>query len=146
MPHDRAAVLLDTAYVYARVNVGDQWHKAALQWEERLSTSRRPLVTTEFVLIEIADGLAAIKFRLQAGAIIAALQASSLVEVVPATSALFEAASAMYRNRADKDWGLTDCSLFVIMAERVLTEALTTDTHFQQAGYRAILLEAVGNE
>lgn len=94
MPHDGGAAFLDTAYVYARVNVRDQWHQQAVQWEERLSTSRRPLVTSEFVLVEIADGLAAVKFRLQAAAIIAALQASLLVEIVPATSTLFEAAVA----------------------------------------------------
>jgi predicted nucleic acid-binding protein len=143
MPSDRAAVFLDTAYISALVNTRDQWHKTAVQWEEQLSTSRRMLVTSEFVLVEIADALAAVKFRLQAAAIIAALQASPLVEIVPATSALFEAASAMYKNRADKDWGLTDCSSFVIMTERGLSEALTTDTHFRQAGYRALLLEAV---
>lgn len=146
MPIDGQAAFLDTAYVYARVNVRDQWHKKAVQWEERLSTSRRPLVTTEFVLVEIADGLAAVNFRQHAAAIIAALQASPLVEIVPATSTLFEAAAAMYRSRADKDWGLTDCTSFVTMAERGLSEALTADTHFRQAGYRALLLEMVGSE
>jgi predicted nucleic acid-binding protein len=43
-----------------------------------------------------------------------------------------------YRERPDKDWGLTDCVSFVVMQDRGLSEALATDEHFQQAGYRAI--------
>jgi len=73
--------------------------------------------------------------------VIATLQASSLVEIIPASSRLFTAALELYRSRGDKDWGLTDCASFVVMSERGLSEALTTDDHFRQAGFRALLLE-----
>lgn len=59
-------VFLDTAYIYALVNTRDQWHQAATLWERKLANDRRRLVTTEFILIEIGDGLAALKFRTQA--------------------------------------------------------------------------------
>ena len=98
-------------------------------------------MTTEFVLAEIADGLAAVRFRPQVVSIIAAVQASPLVAIVPASSGLFAAALELYRNRLDKDWGLTDCSSFATMGERGLSVALTTDEHFRQAGFRALLLE-----
>lgn len=143
MAGDAAPLFLDTTYVYALVNTRDQWHEAAMQWEARLAAERRRLVTTEFVLTEIADGLAAARFRSQAAGIIALLQASALVEIVLASSPLFAAALELYRNRGDKDWGLTDCSSFVVMDERGLSTALTTDEHFQQAGFRALLLEAM---
>jgi predicted nucleic acid-binding protein len=142
MTRDHTSVFLDTAYVNALVNTRDQWHAAAVQWEQKLAVDTRRLVTTEFVLVEIADGLAAVRFRTQATHIIATLQASPLIEIVPASSQLFTAALALYRGRADKDWGLTDCVSFVVMRERGLTEALTTDEHFRQAGYRALLLES----
>jgi predicted nucleic acid-binding protein len=58
LAHDRLPVFLDTAYVNALVNVRDRWHNAAVQWEERLAVEKRRLVTTEFVLVENADGLA----------------------------------------------------------------------------------------
>ncbi len=138
---DFEPVFLDTAYVNALINTRDQWHEAAVQWERKLATDRRQLITTEFVLVEIADGLARVRFRLQAAQLIAALQASALVEIIPASSDLFTAALELYRNRPDKDWGLTDCASFVAMRERVLSEALTTDEHFRQAGFRALLLE-----
>lgn len=45
----------------------------------------------------------------------------------------------LFRDRSDKDWGLVDCVSFVVMTERGMTDALTTDPHFQQAGFRALL-------
>lgn len=141
MAADLQPVFLDTAYVNALINTRDQWHEAAVRWERKLATDRRQLITTEFVLVEIADGLAAVRFRAQAAQVIVAVQASALVEIISASSHLFTAALELYRNRPDKDWGLTDCASFVAMRERALSEALTTDEHFQQAGFRALLLE-----
>ena len=46
-----------------------------------------------------------------------------------------------YEKRGDKEWGLTDCISFIVMDENDLKEAFTTDDHFQQAGFRALLLE-----
>ena len=42
--------------------------------------------------------------------------------------------------RPDKEWSLTDCISFEVMAELGLTEALTADHHFEQAGFRALLV------
>lgn len=141
MGPDPEPLFLDTAYVNALINTRDQWHEAAVRWEQRLAVDRRRLMTTEFVLVEIADGLAVVRFRVQAAQLIVALQASLLVEIIPASSKLFTAALELYRSRPDKDWGLTDCASFVVMRERALSEALTTDEHFRQAGFRALLLE-----
>ncbi len=41
--------------------------------------------------------------------------------------------------RQDKNWSLVDCSGFVIMNHRQVTEALTTDRHFEQAGFVRLL-------
>jgi len=54
---------------------------------------------------------------------------------------LFDQAVTLYAARMDKEWGVTDCISFVVMQERGLTAALTTDAHFQQAGFQALLLE-----
>jgi uncharacterized protein len=47
----------------------------------------------------------------------------------------------LYRGRPDKAWSLTDCISFVVMGERGLTEALTSDHYFEQAGFTAVLKE-----
>ena len=134
-------VFLDTAYVYALVNTRDQWHPQAVTWQQRLAGERRTILTTELILVEIADGLAAVKFRTQAAQVLATLRSSSLVEIVPFNSELLSDALDLYRQRQDKDWGLTDCASFVIMRERGLHEALTVDEHYEQAGFRALLRE-----
>ena len=63
------------------------------------------------------------------------------VEVVPLSEVLFDKGFELYRQRPDKEWGLTDCVSFVLMQERGITDALTADTHFRQAGFRALLSE-----
>lgn len=143
---DPDSVFLDTAYVTALVNTRDQWHEAALRWERRLAVERRRLVATEFILVEIGDALAAVRFRAHAIKIIATLRSSTLVEIVPVTTGLFQAALWLYESRLDKDWGLTDCTSFVVMKDRNLSEALSTDDHFRQAGFRALLLEELPEE
>jgi uncharacterized protein len=39
----------------------------------------------------------------------------------------------------DKTWGLVDCASFVVMSERGVMEAFTTDRHFDQAGFACLL-------
>jgi uncharacterized protein len=135
------ALFLDTAYVYALYNTRDQWHEKALEWERKIAAENRSLVTTQFVLTEIANGLSSLKFRRSAVAIVYALQESDLVEVIPASSELFAKALKLYEQRQDKSWGLTDCTSFVVMKENELTDALTTDEHFRQAGFKVLLLD-----
>jgi predicted nucleic acid-binding protein len=135
-------VFLDTAFVYALINTRDEWHHRAVEWQARLATEQRPLLTTDFILMEIGDGLAAIRFRTQAAQIVATLRSSVLVEVVPASARLVEEAFFLYSRRTDKDWGMTDCSSFAVMRERGISEVLTTDRHFEQAGFRPLLFES----
>lgn len=45
----------------------------------------------------------------------------------------------LYEQRRDKQWSLTDCISFVVMKREGLTEALTGDHHFEQAGFVALL-------
>jgi len=39
----------------------------------------------------------------------------------------------------DKTWGLVDCVSFVVMRDAGILDSLTTDKHFEQAGFRALL-------
>ena len=75
-------VFLDTAYANALINTRDQWHEGAVVWQERLAKEMRPLLSTEFVLVEIADGLATVRFRKQAVQMINLLKENPLVEIV----------------------------------------------------------------
>lgn len=134
-------LFLDTAYIYGLFNTRDQWHQKAVEWSQKVALENYPLITTEFVLTEIANGLSTVKFRQDAGNIIHILQDDDYVQIIPATTKIFQQGLSLYENRNDKDWGLTDCISFVVMEENNITDALTTDDHFRQAGFRALLLE-----
>ena len=60
-------------------------------------------------------------------------------EVVPASAELFQRGVEFFCARPDKEWSLTDCISFVVMAEKGISEALTADRHFEQAGFKALL-------
>ncbi|HEY3822934.1 MAG TPA: hypothetical protein VGL82_00160 [Bryobacteraceae bacterium] len=62
------------------------------------------------------------------------------IEVVPFAVDVIAAASRLYEARSDKDWSLTDCLSFLVMEQRRVSRALTTDHHFRQAGFEPVLL------
>ena len=132
------ATFIDTSYVIALANTADRYHERA---SALALQPLGPFITTEAVLTEIGNALARLRWRQYAVSILQRLQEDPDIEVVPVSSALFGRALRLYGERMDKEWGLTDCISFLVMQDRVMTEALTTDQHFQQAGFRALLLE-----
>jgi uncharacterized protein len=99
------------------------------------------LITSQMVLTEFLNHYAALgqQFRERAVQVARQLENHADVEVVPQTAAQFEAALALYAQRPDKAWGLTDCASFLIMQAHGITEALAHDEHFQQAGFVPLL-------
>jgi predicted nucleic acid-binding protein len=79
------------------------------------------------------------KYRSAAAGLLEALNNDKMIEVIPVGEVLYEKGLQLYRDRIDKDWSLTDCISFLVMQDRRLTDALTTDRHFEQAGFRALL-------
>ena len=67
------------------------------------------------------------------------LQNNPQVSIVPCTSDLFARGIALFSSRMDKAWTLTDCVSFVVMHEYGISEALTGDHHFEQAGFNILL-------
>ena len=128
-------LFVDSAYVIALINERDRYHVQA----KRLARlyRHRALIISEGVLLEIGNALAG-RFRLKAAQVIEQMLGSSQVEVVYTSPRLLTLAIALYKQMDDKQWGLVDCISFVIMRERGVTEALTSDHYFVQAGFRAL--------
>jgi predicted nucleic acid-binding protein len=72
-------------------------------------------------------------------AFIEGLKQSSYVTIIHIDSTIDNLAWELLIKRQDKDWSLVDCSSFIIMEKYKLTEALTTDHHFEQAGFIRLL-------
>lgn len=128
-------IFLDTSFVIALINERDQYHARAEALSLRFNNSA--LLTTGAVLLEIGNALAK-EFRAEAVSVINVLSRSPRVEVVEVDSNFIEKGLAVYEKFADKTWGLVDCISFVVMRESGLTEVLTFDRDFEQAGFTVL--------
>ncbi len=132
-------VFLDTSYAIALSSERDSFHRKALELSEKLETEKTKLITTRPVLLEIGNALSGLRFRAAAVKLLIALESDPNVGIVPLTESLYHQAFSLFCQREDKSWGLIDCISFTVMQERRITEALTTDEHFQQAGFIILL-------
>jgi predicted nucleic acid-binding protein len=129
----------DTVYWIALTNSFDQYHAKAVEVSSALGHCR--LFTTEAVLTEFLNALADKGPHVRAAAVemVETIMNSSQVTVIPQSRRTFNRSLTFYKVRPDKGYSLTDCGSMLLMRERHLSEALTTDRHFEQEGFTAIL-------
>ena len=128
-------LFVDTSFIIALINERDQYHLQAETLSHTFEQSH--LLTTDAVLLEIGNALAK-DYRAEATRIIRILRYSSKAEVRQIDNNLFEKGFAIYERYKDKEWGLVDCISFVVMWEAGVTEVLTFDGDFEQAGFSAL--------
>lgn len=131
---------VDTGYVIALVSPRDRFHAVAKQLAEQIKVGDVRLVTSQAVILEIGAALSRLHFRAAAVRLIETLQTDPSIDVIPLSDALLQRAFALFRDRSDKEWSLTDCVSFEIMRERDIADALTPDAHFEQAAFKALML------
>lgn len=129
-------VFADTFYYIALLFPDDVAHQQATALTPTL---KGKMVTTAWVLTELADAMSAPRNRHRFSNFLAHLRNDPDVLIEPPTQNLFEEGLTLYQNRPDKEWSLTDCVSFVVMQRAGITEALTGDHHFEQAGFTALL-------
>ncbi|MEQ1860995.1 MAG: PIN domain-containing protein [Chthoniobacteraceae bacterium] len=130
-------VFADTHSYIALLSRRDADHVRA---EEFLSQGKcTEVVTTVGVLLELADGMSGVRERESCARFVAGIRASGTTKLISLSDEIVERGLALYRSRVDKEWSLTDCNSFVVMADEGLTDALTGDRHFEQAGFVALL-------
>jgi predicted nucleic acid-binding protein len=129
-------VFIDTSYCIALLSATDVRHDRAVQWSESWLGRQ---VVTEYVLVALGSALSRGKDLALFVAFVQHLLADPNTVLVPASLRLFRRGLNLFAARRDKNWSLTDCISFVVMQQRRLTDALTTDNHFEQAGFKALL-------
>ncbi len=112
-----------------------------LQWLYCRVTSATELVLTDAVATELCNALASFD-RPAAIKFVRGCQANPKVTTVQIDSDLFARSFDLYSTRLDKDWSLTDCISFTVLGGRGITLAATSDHHFEQAGFVALLRNA----
>jgi predicted nucleic acid-binding protein len=135
------SILLDTSYLLALENRDDPYHERAKSLDRELLRQNAFLLLHWGIVLEIGDGYARISRRTKGLELLDRFENEEGYLIRPITVELLEQALSLYRSRLDKEWGLTDCVSFVLMKQEGITDALTADNHFRQAGFRALLLD-----
>lgn len=136
-----AEVFVDTSGWAHYLAPGEPFHdKAKVAIDGNLSAGAG-IVTTNYVVAELAALLySPLGFsharRVEA---VEGIRSANSVKVVHVDPDLDEKAWDLYKRRSDKSWSLVDCASFTLMESRGITEAITTDRHFEQAEFHTLL-------
>jgi predicted nucleic acid-binding protein len=131
---------VDTSGWAAWADRAERFHSAAKSALDEVWAQGGQLVTTTYVLAELSGLFTRLRIpKLQQISLIDAIRADASVEVVSVDAYLDSEIMPLWRARPDKDWTLVDCGSFVVMQRRALSEAVTTDHHFEQAGFVRLL-------
>ena len=129
-------IFADTFYFLALLNPKDKARARALA---HTASFQGEMVTTAWVWTELGDALSDPANRMEFISTLKDLEANPQIRIVAAADALFQDGVKLFAARPDKKWSLTDCISFVVMTREGITEALTGDHHFEQAGFLAYL-------
>lgn len=135
----RDAVFVDSFAWIAAINKTDNYNEIVLKTLESLLKQKAKLITTNYIVIETINALSRVEFRKAVVEFVDRLQKSPSVEIVKVTDEIYNSAWELYKQRKDKNWGITDCTSFEVMRILGVKKAFTNDKHFEQAGYSVIL-------
>lgn len=127
-------VFADTAALVAFDNRQDAWHAKAVAVSRRLTLAGCCFVTTDAILLEVGNTLSRAQFKTVALRLIETVRRSSHWQCLPVDRPLLDRGLALFRQRPDTDWSLTDCISILVAADLGIEHAFTTDRHFTQAG------------
>lgn len=129
-------LLVDTSGLLCYVHKSEPQHQQAVQL---LDASNQNL-THNYVLAEFVALALVRRFpRLATLTFITDLLENPDIETVWVDEALHRAAVELLIARQDKTYSLCDAVSFVLMRQRKITTALTTDRHFEQEGFIRLL-------
>ena len=132
-------VFVDTSAWLALANKSANLHARAVDLNQALLARGAYYVTTDAVLAEVANSLARPPLRRGGIRFLSAIFSSRRVTVRHVDADRFARGWQLYQDRPDKEWGLTDCTSFLVMADEEIREAFAADRHFQQAGYTSLM-------
>ncbi len=129
-------MFIDTSGWLCVMDERDRRHTSAAE----LFLRYRDRVTHSFVLAELVPLSQKRGFSRQRTLnFIEELIGDPTIETVWVDELLTLEANELLKRRIDKNWSLCDAVSFLLMDEMNLSEALTTDHHFEQAGFIKLL-------
>jgi predicted nucleic acid-binding protein len=135
-------VFWDTSAFVALGNADDDLHEQAVQVSGALAQQEARILTTSAVLTEVANTFSRSGWRPVAHQLVESVRQSvamGVATVIHVDEALWEQGWALFVERPDKHWGLTDCISFVVMKDHRIAQAFASDHHFEQAGFERLM-------
>ena len=129
-------LFLDTSGLFCIFDRADSRHQTASIFFRQ----SKKLLTTNYVLAEFLPLVTSRKLN-RAGSLFFLRDLILLprLQLVWIDVTLHERAMKLIENRLDKNYSICDAVSFVVMRTRKITEALTTDHHFEQEGFIRLL-------
>lgn len=134
-------LFVDTSGWANLIDISQPYHNLAVEiYHERRSQKHR-IITTNYIICELVALLSSpLRIpRKKVVAFIQSLKRSPYLQIIHINSETDSQAWELLTQREDKNWSLVDCSSFIIMKQDKITEALTNDHHFEQAGLIKLL-------
>lgn len=129
-------IFLDTVGVIALWDTKDQWHHDAVAAEHHLVAEDVTLVTTQYVLAEVANAASRKRYR---GHVVALRQQLEVNHhLIAPNEADWSSAWLAYSRGEAGDAGLVDHLSFQVMRRLGITRAFTNDLHFRAAGFEPL--------
>jgi uncharacterized protein len=134
-----SSVFLDTNGWLTLLNRTETLHASANETWVGIIRSKQPLVLTDWIVAETGNGLARTKDKARLAEALDRILQVPRNELVYLNEELLCEAFVLFGQHTDKSWGLVDCASFVVMRDRGITEAFTSDHDFSAAGFRCLL-------
>lgn len=136
-----SGVFVDTSGWASLFVRSETHHQLAVHCIHALQRDRRRILTSNYVFSELSALLMSpLRVpRERRLVMLDRIRTASWVEVLHIDRSHDAASWEYLLSRRDKDFSLVDCSSFVIMQREQIRESLTTDVHFEQAGFARLL-------
>ena len=129
---------IDTSYIVALYHKNDILHLKAKELKAALLPIDE-LYTTEAILLEIGNSLSQTRFRKDVAKFLKFAYKNKSLKLILLENNLVKKGIERFSQRLDKEWGLVDCISFITMEKYHIQNALTSDTHFEQAGFKILM-------
>ena len=132
-------IFIDTSYAIALYSKRDRYHQKALELGKRYGNREFRFVTSYAILLEIGNGLSKSYEKPKSVQLLNFLENDPMIEVEEVSKKDYKESFELFSSRMDQDWGLVDCTSFLIMRKRGIDLVFTADKHFEQAGFQALM-------
>ncbi|NWF54093.1 MAG: type II toxin-antitoxin system VapC family toxin [Syntrophaceae bacterium] len=133
-------IFIATSGFYALLVRGDDRHIRAAEVFREAARKKRGLVTTDYVLDEIATLLVARGYTAVLANFFNRVRESEACRVDWMDADYFEKTKELFLKIPPRRWSFTDCFSFIIMKELRLRDAVSKDSHFKTAGFTPLLI------